>query len=55
MTREEFIKTDEYITATVECIVRSGKPVKEIRKELNEFFIEYRNELLSLHDTKEKG
>lgn len=50
MTREELIKSNEYITANVECIVVSGKPVGKMREEINEFFIVLRNELL-----EEKG
>lgn len=52
MTREEFIKCDEYIKTTIEIYVRSKKSVKKIREELTEFFLEYRDELLNLQQTK---
>lgn len=53
MTREKLIKSDEYVSATVECIVVSKKSVKKIRSELNKFFLGLRDELLSL-PVKEK-
>lgn len=48
MTRWELITSDEYISATVECIVVSKKSIIETRKELTEFFIDLRNELLNV-------
>jgi hypothetical protein len=47
MTRLEFITSDEYVTATTECIIRSGLSVKAMRKEMDEFIIKLRDELLS--------
>jgi hypothetical protein len=46
MTRWEFINSDEYIDAGIELIIRSGRPVKEMRKELSEKFKQLRDELL---------
>jgi len=53
MTRWEFITSDEYITTGIELIVRSGLSVKEMREELNEKFLQYRDELL--HGKQEPG
>lgn len=46
MTRWELINSDEYITVTVECIVVSRKSIRKMRDELNDFFLQYRNEIL---------
>ena len=46
MGRWELVTSDEWIIATTECIVVSKKKVSEIRKELNDFFLQYRDELL---------
>lgn len=46
MTREEFIKRDEYLIATVECIVVSRKSIIKTREELNKFLLDWRDELL---------
>jgi len=46
MKRWELVTSDEWIKVTTECIVRSGRGVKEMRNELNEFFIKNRDELL---------
>ena len=46
MDRWTLITSDEWVTESTECIVKSKKTVKETRKELNDFFITYRNELL---------
>lgn len=46
MERWELITSGEYIIATTECIVVSKKKVSEMRKELNDFFMKYRDELL---------
>mgnify|MGYP001557638411 FL=1 len=54
MIREELIKSDSWIVAHIECIVISKKPIRKIRKELTEFFIEYRNELLNFSNQKNK-
>lgn len=45
-TRWEFIQCDEYIEVPIECIVRSGRSVKQMRKELNKEFKKLRDELL---------
>lgn len=54
MKRIDLIKSDEWIIATNECIVRSGRSVKEMRKELDDFYIKLRNELLS-NEGKERA
>jgi len=46
MERWNLITSDGYLTASIECIVVSKKPVKKTRKELNKFLIGYRNEIL---------
>jgi hypothetical protein len=46
MKRLDLIKSDDYLIATLECIITSGKPVKQSRKELIEFLIPFRDELL---------
>jgi len=46
MKRWKLINSDEYIKASVECIVTSGKPIKKTRNELNKFFIQLKKELL---------
>lgn len=48
MTRRELITSNEYIEATTEVIIVSGKSVKEMRKEMNDFFIGLRDELLEV-------
>lgn len=54
MTREKLIKSDEYLIATVECIVVSRKSVRKMRHELNEFFLNWKAELL-LYDQKQNS
>jgi len=51
MTRKELIESDEYITATTEMIMASKKPIKNKCQELNEFFINLRNELLEISES----
>lgn len=46
MKRWDLITSDEWVKANTECIVVSKKKVSEIRKELNDFFLKYRDELL---------
>ena len=46
MKRWDLITSDEYPITNIECIVVSKKSILEIRKELNDFVIKYRNELL---------
>lgn len=53
MTREQLILSDAYIEATIECIAQSRIPIRLIRKELSDFFIKYRKELLELNLNKQ--
>jgi hypothetical protein len=46
MKRWELITSDNYLIATIECIVVSGKGIKQTRKELNDILLKYRDELL---------
>ena len=46
MKRWDLITSDEWVKTTTECIVVSKKKVSQIRKELNDFFIKYKDELL---------
>lgn len=46
MERWKLITSDEWVIATTELIVVNNKKITEIRKELNDFFLQYRDELL---------
>lgn len=46
MKRWELVTSDEYVTTTIEILVRSKKPIGNMREDLNQFFLKYRNELL---------
>ena len=46
MKRWDLITSDQWIEATIECIVVSKKKITDIRKELMESFLKYRDELL---------
>ncbi len=46
MTRWKLINNDEYIKAAIDCIVTSGKPIKNTRRELSDFFIRLKKEFL---------
>lgn len=48
MTRKELVLSDGYIEASIECIAQSRIPIRLIRKELSDFFIRYRDEILTL-------
>jgi hypothetical protein len=53
MTREDLIKSDEYIVTNVECIIISKNNTTKTRKELIDFIKEFRDELLLLKNTHE--
>ncbi len=46
MDRWDLITSDEWVEATIDCIVISKKKVSEMRKELTAFALRYRDELL---------
>lgn len=46
MKRWDLVISDEYIDIMIECIVISRKKTTDIRKDLNEFLLKYRDELL---------
>ncbi len=46
MKRWDLLISDEYVKTTVECVVTSRKKITNIRAELNDFFLKYRDELL---------
>lgn len=48
MTRAELIKSDEWVIAHVESKVRSKLKITDMRKDLIETFLKYRDELLNL-------
>jgi hypothetical protein len=47
MTRWELITSDDYVIASTECIIRSGLSVKAMRKEMDDFIIGLKKELLA--------
>ena len=54
MTRYQLLKSNEYVEVNTECIIRSRKSVKIMRKEMNEFIISLRRELLDSNPTPPK-
>jgi hypothetical protein len=48
MTREELITSDGYIKAISECIIRSGRSVKQMRKEMDEYLFNLRDEYIQI-------
>jgi hypothetical protein len=52
MSREEFIKSDEYLTTHVELEVKSGRKISEIRSALSAILLQWRDELLSFSDQR---
>ena len=47
MERIELITSDQYAKTYIECIVTSKKSITVIRKELEDFFINWKNELVT--------
>ena len=54
MTRYELITSDEYIKTNIECSVKSGRPIKETRAELEQIFIGLKNELIEILTANKK-
>lgn len=53
MNRKELISSDEYVTETIDCIVVSGKGVKQTRAELCKCLLDLQKELIEVYSKQE--
>lgn len=52
MTRFDLLISDEFIDVTVECEIRSGIGIKQMREQISKQWKLYRDELKGIYDSR---